>query len=46
MFIARVVRIEQKKDIELTGKDPNAPLAYYRRLYGTVDMESLAKGKL
>ena len=46
MFIARVVRIEQKKDIELTGKDPNAPLVYYRRLYGTVDMESLAKGKL
>ena len=46
MFIARVVRIEQKKDVEHTGRDLNAPLVYYRRLYGTVDPESLAKGKL
>lgn len=46
MFIARVVRIEQKKDIECIGSGLNAPLVYYRRLYGTVDMESLTQGKL
>lgn len=46
MFIARVVRIEQNKDQQCTGKDLNSPLVYYRRLFGTVDKESLAKGKL
>jgi flavin reductase (DIM6/NTAB) family NADH-FMN oxidoreductase RutF len=45
MFIARVVRIEQKKDSECSGRSLNSPLVYYRRLFGTVDMGSLAKSK-
>jgi len=46
MFITRVVRIEHKKDAGCTGKDLHSPLVYYRRLFGTVDIGSLAKGKL
>jgi len=45
MFIARVVRIEQNRGPEHTGGDLNSPLVYYRRLFGTVDMGNLSKGK-
>lgn len=46
MFIARVIRIEQNRGPESKGGDLNNPLVYYRRLFGTVDIGGLSKGKI